>query len=126
MTFRSFRAKPKILLFSEPEAGLQLFAAKCDVKATQAEFYPSFTISGGIGFNAFKPSDLFTTPESLLYNLVGDLTTPLINRNASKAEFNKANAEQLKAMYNYQKTMLKGYVEVSNELSNIKKSRAFL
>lgn len=119
---------PSQLLANRPDikqAELELFATKCNVKAAKAEFYPSFTISGGIGFNAFKPSYLFTTPESLIYNLVGDLTAPLINRNAIKAEFNKAKAEQLKALYNYQKTILNGYVEVSNELSNIKNLQQF-
>lgn len=113
---------PSQLLANRPDikqAELELFATKCDVKAAQAEFYPSFTISGGIGFQAFKPSYLFTTPESLAYSMLGELTAPLINRNAIKAEFNKAKAEQLKALYNYQKTILNGYVEVSNELSNI-------
>lgn len=119
---------PSQLLANRPDikqAELELFATKCDVKAAKAEFYPSFTIAGGIGFNAFKPSYLFTTPESLIYNLVGDLTAPLINRNAIKAEFNKAKAEQLKALYNYQKTILNGYIEVSNELSNIKNLEKF-
>lgn len=119
---------PSQLLANRPDikqAELELFATKCDVKSAQAEFYPSFTISGGVGFNAFKPSYLFTSPESLIYNLVGDLTAPLINRNAIKAEFNKAKAEQLKAMYNYQKTILNGYVEVSNQLSNIKNLEQF-
>ncbi|MDN3678231.1 efflux transporter outer membrane subunit [Flavobacterium paronense] len=119
---------PSQLLANRPDikqAELELFATKCDVKAAKAEFYPSFTIAGGIGFNAFKPSYLFTSPESLIYNLVGDLTAPLINRNAIKAEFNKAKAEQLKALYNYQKTVLNGYIEVSNELSNIKNLEQF-
>jgi NodT family efflux transporter outer membrane factor (OMF) lipoprotein len=119
---------PSQLLANRPDikqAELELFASKCDVKAAQAEFYPSFTISGGIGFQAFKPSYLLTTPESLAYSLLGELTAPLINRNAIKAEFNKAKAEQLKAMYNYQKTILNGYVEVSNELSKIKNLEQF-
>lgn len=119
---------PSQLMKNRPDikqAELELFATKCDVKAAQAEFYPSFTINAGAGFNAFKPSYLFTTPESLIYNLVGDLTAPLINRNAIKAEFNKAKAEQVKAMYNYQKTILNGYVEVSNQLSNIKNLEQF-
>lgn len=119
---------PSQLLANRPDikqAELELYAAKCDVKAAQAEFYPSFSIEGGVGFQAFKPSYLFTTPESLAYSLVGNLTAPLINRNAIKAEFNKAKAEQLKAMYNYQKTILNGYVEVSNELSNIKNLEQF-
>ena len=114
---------PSQLLANRPDikqAELELFATKCAVKAAQAEFYPSFSISGGLGFQAFKPSLLFTTPESLAYSLLGELTAPLINRNAIKAEFNKAKAYQVQAMYNYQKTILNGYVEVSNELSNIK------
>lgn len=114
---------PSQLLVNRPDikqAELELLATKCDVKAAQAEFYPSFNISGGLGFDAFKPSYLFTVPESVAYSLLGELTAPLINRSAIKAEFNKAKAEQVQAMYNYQKTILNGYVEVSNELSNIK------
>ena len=114
---------PSQLLTNRPDikqAELELFATKCDVKVAQAEFYPSFIISGGLGFDAFKPSYLFTTPGSLIYSLAGNLVAPLINRSAIKAEFGKAKAYQLQALYNYQKTVLSGYVEVSNELSNIK------
>ncbi len=101
------------------QANLELFATKCDVKMAQAEFYPSFNISGGAGFNAFKTAYLFTSPESFFYSLAGELVAPLINRSAIKAEFNKAKAVQIQAMYNYQKTILNGYVDVSNQLSNI-------
>ena len=113
---------PSQLLRNRPDikqAELELFAAKCDVKVAQAEFYPSFGISGGVGFNAFKTAYLFTSPESIIYSIAGDLTAPLINRTAIKAEFNKAKAYQLEAMYDYQKAILNGYVEVSNEMSNI-------
>ncbi len=44
---------------------------------------------------------------------------PLINRNAIKAEFNNANARQLQVMYNYERTILNAYLEVSTQLSNI-------
>jgi outer membrane protein, multidrug efflux system len=113
---------PSQLLRNRPDikqAELELYATKCDVKAAQAEFYPSIGISGGIGFNAFKTAYLFTSPESFIYSIAGDLVAPLINRSAIKAEFNKAKAVQVQAMYNYQKSILNGYVEVSNELSNI-------
>ena len=102
------------------QAELELFATKCDVKVAQSEFYPSLGITGQLGFQAFKQSYLFTTPESLAFSLLGDLTAPLINRNAIKAEFSKAKTYQVQAMYNYQKAILNGYVEVSNEMSNIK------
>ena len=113
---------PSQLLANRPDikqAELQLEAAKLDVKVARAEFYPSLDISASVGFNAFKSSYLFKTPESLLYSLVGDVAAPLINRNAIKAEFKSANSRQLQALYNYEKTILNAYVEVSNQLSKI-------
>ncbi len=113
---------PSQLLINRPDvkqAELELFATQCDVKAAQAEFYPSFNITGGVGFDAFKLSYLFNTPQSFMYNVAGSLTAPVVNRSAIKAEFNKAKSYQVEALYNYQKTILNGYVEVSNELSGI-------
>jgi NodT family efflux transporter outer membrane factor (OMF) lipoprotein len=113
---------PSQLLKNRPDikqAELDLLATKFDVKVARAEFYPSLNIGAGVGFNAFKSEYLFTTPESAFYNIVGDLVAPLINRSAIKAQFNTAKAVQIQAMYNYQKTILNGYVEVSNEISNI-------
>jgi NodT family efflux transporter outer membrane factor (OMF) lipoprotein len=113
---------PSQLLANRPDvkqAELELVASKLDVKVARAEFYPSLDISAAVGVNAFKPSYLFTFPESLLYSLAGDLAAPLINRNAIKAEFASANARQLQALYNYDRTVLNAYLEVSNQLSKI-------
>lgn len=113
---------PSQLLANRPDikqAELELTAAKLDVKVARAEFYPSLGISSTLGLQAFKPSYLFTLPESLLYSLAGDLAGPLINRNAIKAEFNKANARQLQALYNYERTILNAYLEVSTQLAKI-------
>jgi multidrug efflux system outer membrane protein len=101
------------------EAELQLEAAKLDVKVAKARFYPSIGISAGIGFQAFNPSYLITTPQSLIFSLAGDLVAPLINRNAIKAAYYSANAKQLQAVYKYEQTILKAYLEVVNQLSNI-------
>jgi multidrug efflux system outer membrane protein len=113
---------PSQLLANRPDikqAELELAASKLDVKVARAEFYPSFGISAAVGFQAFNPSYLVKLPESLLYSLVGDLAGPLINRNAIKAEYNTANAKQIQAIYNYERTILNAYLEVSNQLSNI-------
>ena len=113
---------PSQLLANRPDikqAELELAAAKLDVKVARAEFYPSLNISASYGLQAFKPSYLFTLPESILYSLAGDLAAPLINRNAIKAEFSNANARQLQALYNYERTILNAYLEVSNQLSKI-------
>ncbi|MFT3826580.1 MAG: TolC family protein [Chitinophagaceae bacterium] len=113
---------PSQLLANRPDikqAELELIAAKLDVKVARAEFYPSLDISAAIGLQAFKPSYLVKFPESILYSLAGDLAGPLINRNAIKAEFFSANARQLQAIYNYERTILNAYLEVANQLSNI-------
>lgn len=113
---------PSQLLANRPDikqAELQLTAAKLDVKVARAEFYPSLDISASIGLQAFNPSYLVKLPESLLYTLAGDLAGPLINRNAIRAEFNKANARQVQAIYNYERTVLNAYLEVATQLSNI-------
>jgi len=101
------------------QAELKLVAAKLDVKVAKARFYPSLGISAGIGFEAFDPSYLIKTPQSLLYSLAGDLVAPLINRNAIKAAYYSANAMQIQAVYNYERTLLNAYIEVANQLSMI-------
>lgn len=113
---------PSQLLANRPDikkAELDLEAAKLDVKVARAEFYPSLDISAALGLQAFKPSYLVKFPASLLYSIAGDLAAPLINRNAIKAEFFNANARQLQAMYNYERSILNAYLEVSTQLSNI-------
>ncbi|TPE43924.1 TolC family protein [Pontibacter mangrovi] len=115
---------PSQLLQNRPDikqAELDLAAAKLDVKVARARFYPSVGITAGIGFQAFNPSYLIKSPESLLYSLAGDLTAPLINRNAIKATYYSANAKQLQAVFNYERTVLNAYVEVANQLSKMDK-----
>ena len=101
------------------QAEQALAAAKLDIKAARAEFYPSLVITAGTGLRAFNPQYLIKTPQSLLYNLAGDLVAPLINRNAIKANYYSANARQIQAAYNYERTILRAHIEVVNQLSNI-------
>jgi NodT family efflux transporter outer membrane factor (OMF) lipoprotein len=113
---------PSQLLANRPDirqAELELAAAKLDVQVAHAAFYPSLDISASLGLQAFNPSYLVKLPESMLYSLAGDLAAPLINRSAIKAEFNSANARQLQALYNYQRTVLNAYLEVANQLSKV-------
>jgi multidrug efflux system outer membrane protein len=113
---------PTALLSNRPDvqqAEHELKASKLDVRAARAEFFPSLSINAGVGLQAFNPRYLATLPESLLGSLVGDLAGPLINRNAIKAEYFSAGARQVKAVYNYQRSILNAYLEVSTDLSNI-------
>ncbi len=58
----------------------KLQAAGLDIRVARARFYPSLIINAGVGYNAFDSKYLFSTPESLIYNLAGDVVAPLINR----------------------------------------------
>ena len=100
------------------QAELELAAAKLDVQVARANFFPSFAMTAGAGFKAFNPA-YFLLPESILYNLAGDLMAPLVNRNAIKATYSSANAKQIQAVYQYEQTILKAYLEVLNQLSGI-------
>lgn len=114
---------PSQLLKNRPDikqAELELSAAKLDVKVARAEFYPSFNISSTLGFQAFNPAYLVKFPESLLASVAGDIAGPLINKNAIKAEYLNANARQVQAVYNYERTILNAYIEVATSLSNFK------
>jgi len=113
---------PSQLLANRPDikqAELDLAAARLDIQVAKAQFYPSLGISAGIGYQAFNPAYLFNTPKSLLYSLAGDITAPLVNRNAIKAAYYNANAKQIQAAYNYERTVLNAYVEVANQLAKI-------
>ncbi|MGJ8715392.1 MAG: TolC family protein [Maribacter stanieri] len=119
---------PSQLLLNRPDirqAEYELEAAKLNIKVARANFYPSIGLKAGVGLQAFNPKYLTETPESLIYSAVGDIVGPLINRNAIKAGYNTANAKQIQAVYEYEKAILSGYIEVVNQLSkmdNLKKS----
>lgn len=112
---------PSQLLEYRPDirrAEYEVQATRFDLKAAKAAFFPNITINAGAGFQAFNPTLLFN-PASLAYSVIGNLFAPLINMSALKAQFHMAKANQLTAMYNYQKTILNGYVEVVNELNRM-------
>jgi len=113
---------PSQLMQNRPDirqAEQNLVAAKLDLQVARANFYPSLRITGSAGFAAYKPGLLFSTPESMLYSLAGDLVAPLVNRNGIKAVYGSTNAVQTQAAYNYERTVLNAYVEVANQLANI-------
>lgn len=112
---------PSQLLANRPDirqAELALAASKLDVKVARANFYPSVRIGSGVGFQAFNTAYLIQ-PESMLFNLAGDLVAPLVNRNAIKAQYNSATARQVQSVYDYERTILNAYVDVVNQLTSV-------
>lgn len=110
---------PAQLLQNRPDvrrAERELIAAGLDVKVARAHFFPRVDIAGVIATQAFNPKYLFD-PESFVTNLAGELTAPLLNKAAIRAEYRAANARQLEAVYNYQQVLLNAYTEVVNRVA---------
>jgi len=113
---------PSQLLQNRPDirkAELELSAAKLNIDVARANFYPSFGIKAGVGFDAFALKYLINTPESLAANLAGDLVAPVVNKNAIIAAYKNANAKQIQAAYEYEQSIINAYTEVANQISNI-------
>jgi outer membrane protein, multidrug efflux system len=119
---------PSQLLENRPDvraAELELKAAKLDVSVARAKFYPALSIDAAAGYRAFNVTHIISTPESLVYNLAGNLVAPLLNRAGIQAEYRSANARQLQAVFSYERTLLQAFTDVANQLvkfENMQKS----
>lgn len=118
---------PTRLLDNRPDirqAQMDLERAKLDVKVAKANFYPALHLTGGVGVNAFRPSELLVTPASLIYSAAGDLLAPLVNRNGIKANYIGASARQQEAVLVFEQRVLNAVVEVDNHLASMSNMRS--
>ena len=100
----------------------EVAATGLDVAVARANFFPKLTLTAGVGFEAFNPRYLFD-PGAFVANTAGDLVAPLINKRAIQAEYLNANAKQLQAIYNYQRTVLNAFTEVVNGMTKAENYR---
>lgn len=113
---------PVELLENRPDirqAEYAIEAAKLELKSVKANLYPNLSIKAGVGFSAFNPRFLFN-PKSFVYNVLGDLMAPVINRQAILAQIQIADAYQSQAVLTYEQTLLQAYTDVLNQISKIK------
>ncbi|RMG97397.1 MAG: TolC family protein [Deltaproteobacteria bacterium] len=114
---------PSALLDNRPDvrrAARELEAAKLDAKAAKKKFYPSLSIDASAGYRAFNLRHFVATPASLVYDIAGGLVAPLLNRAAIKAEYQQANARQIEAVYDFERTLVRAYTEVVTQLAAIR------
>lgn len=100
----------------------ELAASGLDVASARARFFPTVDITAGVGFEAFNPKYLFD-PGAFIANAAGQMVAPLINKAAIRADYLTANARQLEAVYNYQRTVLNAFTEVVNSLAKVQNYR---
>ena len=114
---------PSELLDNRPDIrqeGHKLASAKWNVDAARKEFLPSLNISASLGLDAFNPVYLTRFPKSLAFSALGGMAGSIINRKAIQANFQSADAQQIEALYEYDKTLLTAYSEVCTLMSKIK------
>ena len=113
---------PAQLLQNRPDirqAERELAAAGLDIRVARANFYPKLFITGGRGLRGLQPEVSVHQSGILDLQRRGDLAGPLINKAAIKADYMNANAEQLQAIYEYQRVMLNAFTEVINYVSKV-------
>lgn len=99
-------------------AEYELHAAKADVKAAKAAFFPSLILGGNGGVNSFDIGKLFSTPASLVYDLAAGITAPIFKRNEIKSLWEISKSEQRVALSRYHETVIKAYSEVAELIAN--------
>ena len=120
---------PSELLANRPDirqAEQRVRASQFDVKSARAAFFPNLNLAAGVGYQAFNPAFLFSTPESFVYSVAGGLVAPLVNLTGIQANFRTAKANQVEAMYGLQKTIIHAFTEVTNALSNVRNMEELL
>ncbi|MFO0957100.1 MAG: TolC family protein [Isosphaeraceae bacterium] len=112
---------PAQLLQNRPDirqAERELEANGLEVKVARAEFFPQLELSGGVGLRAFDIRYLFE-PQAVVGSFAASVTGPLLNKRAIQADYLTANARQLQAIYDYQRTVLEAYTDVINRINMV-------
>lgn len=108
---------PAELLQRRPDlraAELDVAAASARLGAAVGDRFPRVSITASVSSSATTTTDLFT---SWLSNLVGNLTMPLIDGGARKAEAERQEALVQEAFHRYRQTVLTSLQEVENALT---------
>ncbi|TWF32636.1 NodT family efflux transporter outer membrane factor (OMF) lipoprotein [Chitinophaga polysaccharea] len=100
-----------------------LVAANAQVGAAQGNMYPSLTITGSGGVNAFKASTWFNLPASLFGTVAGGITQPIFQRRALKTQLEVAKIQREQAVIQFKQTALNAIGEVSDALVKLDKVR---
>ncbi|WP_432711750.1 efflux transporter outer membrane subunit [Pedobacter sp.] len=105
------------LLVNRPDVQAAEFAFRTsfeDTNLARSYFYPSLTLSAGVGFSNLELKDFFTN--AIFYNLVGGLTQPIFAQGANRARLTRAQSVQVQALNDFQQSLLQAGQEVSDAL----------
>ncbi|MBU2500302.1 efflux transporter outer membrane subunit [bacterium] len=109
---------PSELLDRRPDlaaAESRLHAAVAQIGQAKAALYPRISLTGSAGSTSRELADLGKEGTDV-FSLVGNLVMPLINRGATKAQIQAAEARAAQASAAYRQAVLTAFAEVENTL----------
>jgi len=109
---------PSELLERRPDllaAEATLWSNVARIGEAKARLYPSITLTADGGTRTGEFDNLFSGTTDA-WSLVGGLFMPLINRGATKAQIEAAEARTIQATAAYRATVLRAFAEVENAL----------
>ena len=110
---------PSALLLRRPDvaaAEAQLVAARFDVTAARAAFFPSIQLTGSAGFQNAALSTLFG-PGGFLASLAAGLVQPLLDGGTLRGQLEQAKGRQAELLADYRKAVVQAFTDVDNALT---------
>ena len=98
------------------QAEAQLHAATATIGVAEANFYPSFTLTGSFGIQALQPWNLFTLA-SRQYAFGPSINIPIFEGGLLTATLELRQEQQKEAAVVYQRTVLGAWHEVDDSLT---------
>ncbi len=103
--------RPDVLLAEEQLKGLN-----ANIGAARAAFFPRITLVGTLGYGSRELSDLFRSGATA-WNLGSQLTVPIFDAGANRANMEVAKADRDIAVAQYEKSIQTAFREVSDALA---------
>jgi NodT family efflux transporter outer membrane factor (OMF) lipoprotein len=109
---------PSTLLERRPDiraAEQNLIAFNAEIGVARAAYFPQLTLSGFLGGQSSKLTNLFSGPSSV-WSFIPQVTQPIFTAGRLKSNVRLAEAERQSALVQYEKTIQTAFTEVSNAL----------
>ena len=112
-------ALPSDVLLSRPDivaAEEQLRAARANIGAARAAFFPSISLTGNAGFSSDSLDDLFSDG-GFGWSFGPAITLPIFDWGAREADLDLAQALEVEQVANYDRTVQTAFREISDALA---------
>ena len=110
---------PSDLLLVRPDiiaAEEQLRAARANIGAARAAFFPTISLTGNAGFSSNSLDGLFSS-DGLGWSFGPSISLPIFDRGGREADLDLAKALEVEQVANYDRTVQTAFREVSDSLA---------